>query len=75
MSIAGRLAKVLTRLTLARRCSGPPIQFFQGTRAEMDAIKLPADCHLCGRPLSEHAPIPRYIFVLTDACGEPDEDD
>jgi hypothetical protein len=70
VSIHSRLAKVLTRLELARRCPGPPVAFYRGTRAELDALELPDDCRLCGRPLAEHAPVPRYIFVLTDACAE-----
>jgi hypothetical protein len=67
-----RLADLEGRL--APGCPGPPIEFYQGTRAELDALELPEDCRLCGRPMSEHAPVPRYIFVLTDACGEADRD-
>jgi hypothetical protein len=70
VNIGGRLAKVLARLDLARRCPGPPVSFYRGTRAELDALELPDDCRLCGRPLAEHAPFPRYIFVVTDACTE-----
>jgi hypothetical protein len=65
VNINGRLAAVFKRLDLARRCPGPPVQFFRGTRAELDALELPADCDRCGRPLAEHAPAVRYILVVT----------
>jgi hypothetical protein len=59
---------------LPGRGRGPPITFYRGTRAELDALELPADCDVCGRPLSERAPVPRFIFVVTDACeGRPGE--
>jgi hypothetical protein len=68
MSIGSRLAKVLQRLDLSRRCPGPPIEIFTGTRAELDALRLPTDCSSCGRPLAEHPPGVRFVFALTDAC-------
>jgi hypothetical protein len=67
-----RLADLEGRLSAD--CPGPPIEFLRGTRAEFDQLELPADCSLCGRPLAEHAPFPRYIFVVTDACTERNGD-
>jgi hypothetical protein len=65
VNINGRLAKVLERLDLGRRCPGPPLAFYRGTREQLDALELPHDCDRCGRPLAEHAPAVRYILVVT----------
>jgi hypothetical protein len=74
VSINTRLARALERLDLARRCPGPRIEFYAGTRAELDALELPADCNNCGRPLAEHPPGVHYIMVVTGACeGKPGE--
>jgi hypothetical protein len=61
---------------LAPACSGPRIQFFTGTRAELDALELPDTCDRCGEPLSGHPPGRPHLIYVERSDGEagPDED-
>jgi hypothetical protein len=74
VSINGRLARALKWLDLTRRCSGPRVEIYTGTRAELDALPLPTVCNRCGRPLAQHPPGVHFVFALTDAyAGGPGE--
>ena len=72
MSINGRLAKLLARLELGRRRTGPTIRFFDGTAEELDALELPDVCDRCGEPLAGHPPGPPYIICVVRSDGEPE---
>jgi hypothetical protein len=66
-----RLADLEGRLSAD--CPGPPIEFYQGTRAELDALEMPDDCCLCGRPLAEHPGGRPYFIEVVRPAGRPAE--